>query len=78
VSTPKHFGTYAASKHVFVHRGMKTPVLNAGGYGVVQTEKEFDDLLDAVEAEWEQTPDAYMEFFVFTARKPGEPEERSV
>jgi hypothetical protein len=57
---------------------MKTPVLNAGGYGVVQTEKEFDDLLDAVEAEWEQTPDAYMEFFVFTARKPGEPEERSV
>jgi hypothetical protein len=57
---------------------MKTPILQAGGYGVVQSEKEFDDLLDAVEAEWEQTPDAYMEFFVFTARKPEELEEQQL
>jgi hypothetical protein len=36
----------------------------------VRFEKEFDQLLDAVQTEWVQSPVAYMKFLILTARKP--------
>jgi hypothetical protein len=48
---------------------MKTPILKAGGFGFLSSEKEFDELVDSVEAEFEATPDATQDFFVFTALK---------
>ncbi|KIJ40420.1 hypothetical protein M422DRAFT_173752 [Sphaerobolus stellatus SS14] len=53
-----------------VFRGMKTPVLKMGGLGFVQSEAEFDRLLDEVEVEWDATPGSEIEFFIFTAQKP--------
>ncbi|THG96862.1 hypothetical protein EW026_g5044 [Hermanssonia centrifuga] len=53
-----------------VFRGMKTPILNAGGLGFVQTEGEFDSLLDAVEQEWDETSGAEIKFSVIYATKP--------
>ncbi|KAJ7499603.1 S-adenosyl-L-methionine-dependent methyltransferase [Mycena latifolia] len=58
-----------------VLRGIKTLVLNAGGYGYVTSEEEYDGLLDGIQREWDETPTAEnpgvkMEFFIFWARKP--------
>jgi SAM-dependent methyltransferase len=50
-------------------RGKKTPILKAGGFGFISSEKEFDELVDSVEAEFEANMDASQDFFVFTARK---------
>jgi hypothetical protein len=49
---------------------MKPPIFQADGYGFVRFAKEFDQLLDAVETEWVQSPDAYMELLICTARRP--------
>ena len=51
-------------------RGLKTPILKAGGFGYVHSEEEYDAKLGAVEREWEAMPEAHIEYFVFTAKKP--------
>ncbi|KAF7330973.1 S-adenosyl-L-methionine-dependent methyltransferase [Mycena venus] len=53
-----------------VLRGMKTPILKAGGFGYVGSEEEFDRLLEGVEKEWDEIPGAQKEFVIFWARKP--------
>ncbi|KAJ7699653.1 S-adenosyl-L-methionine-dependent methyltransferase [Mycena rosella] len=53
-----------------VFRGIKTPVLNAGGYGHVTSGEEYDALLDGVEREWDENPGTHQEFIVIWARKP--------
>jgi hypothetical protein len=35
-------------------RGLKTPVLRNGGLGIVQNEKEYDNLMDEMEEEWKR------------------------
>ncbi|KAJ7709595.1 S-adenosyl-L-methionine-dependent methyltransferase [Mycena rosella] len=56
--------------HVGVFRGIKTPVLEAGGYGLVNSEAEYDELLDGLEREWDEIPGTDKEFIIFWARKP--------
>ncbi|KAJ7267775.1 S-adenosyl-L-methionine-dependent methyltransferase [Mycena rebaudengoi] len=61
--------------HLGVLRGLKTPILNAGGYGYVTSEAEYDALLDGVEREWDESPTTdnpgtHREFITFWARKP--------
>ncbi|KAH9934326.1 uncharacterized protein B0H18DRAFT_1082848 [Fomitopsis serialis] len=63
-------GVGARNNFIGVFRGMKTPILNAGGLGVVDSEAEFDSLLDGVEMEWNETVGAEIRFYVFSAQKP--------
>ncbi|TFK38141.1 S-adenosyl-L-methionine-dependent methyltransferase, partial [Crucibulum laeve] len=52
-----------------VWKGQKTPFLNAGGFGYVQSEEEFDQRLQEVEQEWDDTPGSTLKFFMFYAQK---------
>ncbi|PSR73743.1 hypothetical protein PHLCEN_2v10433 [Hermanssonia centrifuga] len=63
-------GIDSRDNFIGVFRGMKTPILNAGGLGFVQTEGEFDSLLDAVEQEWDETSGAEIKFSIIYATKP--------
>ncbi|KAJ7940349.1 S-adenosyl-L-methionine-dependent methyltransferase [Mycena leptocephala] len=63
-------GVANATNHVGVLRGFKTPVLEAGGFGYVTSEAEYDELLNGLEKEWDEIPGSEMQFFVFWARKP--------
>ncbi|KAJ6516921.1 S-adenosyl-L-methionine-dependent methyltransferase [Mycena vitilis] len=57
--------------NVGVFRGIKTPILQAGGYGIVATESEYDALVEGLEKEWDEIiPRTKKEFVVFWARKP--------
>lgn len=48
---------------------MRDSVLLDGGYGVVSSPEEFDELLDRVMAEWE-TNECYAIYYTITARRP--------
>ncbi|KAH8826791.1 S-adenosyl-L-methionine-dependent methyltransferase [Flagelloscypha sp. PMI_526] len=50
--------------------GMKIPILKSGGFGVVKTEADFDELVKEIQAEYETMDDGGMEFEYFVARKP--------
>ncbi|KAJ7362556.1 S-adenosyl-L-methionine-dependent methyltransferase [Mycena albidolilacea] len=63
-------GVANATTNVGVFRGIKTPVLEAGGYGKVTTESEYDALVEGLEKEWEEIPGTKKEFVMFWARKP--------
>ncbi|KAH9934364.1 S-adenosyl-L-methionine-dependent methyltransferase [Fomitopsis serialis] len=63
-------GIDARNNFLGVFRGMKTPILNGGGYGFVASETEFDALLDEVEREMDETPGAEIKFYIICARKP--------
>ncbi|KAJ7074792.1 S-adenosyl-L-methionine-dependent methyltransferase [Mycena amicta] len=63
-------GTAMKTNHVGILRGIKTPVLQAGGFGVVSSEAEYDALIEGLEREWDDVPGAEKEFIVFWARKP--------
>ncbi|KAF8174321.1 S-adenosyl-L-methionine-dependent methyltransferase [Mycena galopus ATCC 62051] len=63
-------GIAAAINHAAMFRGTKTPVLQAGGYGKVATESEFDALMDGMEKEWDEIPGTQSEYITFWARKP--------
>ncbi|KAJ7347582.1 S-adenosyl-L-methionine-dependent methyltransferase [Mycena albidolilacea] len=63
-------GVANATTNIGVFRGIKTPVLEAGGYGKVTTEAEYDALVEGLEREWEEIPGTKKEFVTFWARKP--------
>ncbi|KAJ7715573.1 S-adenosyl-L-methionine-dependent methyltransferase [Mycena maculata] len=56
--------------HRGVFNGMKTPVLEAGGFGYVSSEAEYDELVECLEKEWDEVPGAEKEFIILWARKP--------
>ncbi|KAJ7775145.1 S-adenosyl-L-methionine-dependent methyltransferase [Mycena metata] len=56
--------------HIGVLRGIKTPVLQAGGFGYVSSEAEYDALLEGLEKEWDEIPGTEKELIIFWARKP--------
>lgn len=64
------YGTDVRNNYSGAFRATKTPTLNAGGFGYVKTEEEFDRLLDEVVQEWDDTEDAGVIFHIFYARKP--------
>ncbi|KAJ7157009.1 S-adenosyl-L-methionine-dependent methyltransferase [Mycena crocata] len=56
--------------HVAIFRGLKTPILNAGGFGYVNSETQYDKLVEGLEREWDEVPGTEKEFVIFWARKP--------
>ncbi|KAJ7574876.1 S-adenosyl-L-methionine-dependent methyltransferase [Mycena floridula] len=63
-------GIIHRDNHLGVLRGIKTPVLQAGGFGVVSSEAEYDALLEGTEKEWDEIPGTGLKFTIFWARKP--------
>lgn len=55
-----------------VWKGMKTPILNMGGFGVVESEMEFDKLMNDVEKEYDDTPGSEIHWVFTYAQKPYE------
>lgn len=53
-----------------VWRGMKTPILHMGGFGLVDSETEFDQLMDDIEAEYDETPGSEVHWVFTCAQKP--------
>ncbi|KAJ6536165.1 S-adenosyl-L-methionine-dependent methyltransferase [Mycena capillaripes] len=64
-------GALNAINYIGVFQGLKTPILEAGGYGVVTTESEYDALVEGVEKEYDEGVGSMRQFFIFWARKPG-------
>lgn len=62
-------GLKAAACRIGAFRGMRDSVLLDGGYGIVSSPEEFDELLDGVMAEWE-TNECYATYYNITARRP--------
>ena len=62
-------GANGAANFIGVFRAMKTPILKSGGLGFVRSEEEFDQLLDKVEREWDESPGAEIKFYIFYAQK---------
>ncbi|KAF9060628.1 hypothetical protein BDP27DRAFT_1236515 [Rhodocollybia butyracea] len=50
--------------------GMKTPVLTSGGFGIISSEEEFDELLEGCLKEWNESDKAYTTYYTIVARKP--------
>ncbi|KAJ3898835.1 hypothetical protein F5879DRAFT_576726 [Lentinula edodes] len=50
--------------------GMKGPVIEAGGYGAVDTVEEYEALVQGTEVELKNSKEAYTTFFAILARKP--------
>ena len=49
---------------------MKTAILQGGGFGFVSSEKEFDDLMLALEKEWNEVESAGFDFKIIYGQKP--------
>ncbi|KAF7351664.1 S-adenosyl-L-methionine-dependent methyltransferase [Mycena sanguinolenta] len=63
-------GIANAINHGGVLRGFKTPILEAGGYGKIASEAEYDALIEGQAKEWDDIPGLKREFYIFCARKP--------
>lgn len=57
---------------VSIFRGIKDPVLEGGGFGVVGGSEEFDELLENVEKEINETRGAAAWYTIVYAQKPVE------
>ncbi|KIK52161.1 hypothetical protein GYMLUDRAFT_50042 [Collybiopsis luxurians FD-317 M1] len=52
-------------------RALKRTIMNAGGYGIVRTEQEYEELVRGSELEWiTHSDEAYVYIYTFYARKP--------
>ncbi|KAF7777622.1 hypothetical protein Agabi119p4_3694 [Agaricus bisporus var. burnettii] len=51
-------------------QAFKTPILRGGGYGVIRSEAEYDELLEEIEKEVDMTPGSTTLWTMFWARKP--------
>ncbi|KAJ7164311.1 S-adenosyl-L-methionine-dependent methyltransferase [Mycena filopes] len=56
--------------HLGAMRGLKTPILEAGGFGYVRSDAEYEALLAGVEKEWEEVPGTELKMIIFWAHKP--------
>ncbi|KAI0309179.1 S-adenosyl-L-methionine-dependent methyltransferase [Amylostereum chailletii] len=63
-------GCEVRDNFIGVYRGMKTPMLKAGCFGVLNSEEELDDLYDSVVKEWDGTEGCEMAFLTLCAQKP--------
>lgn len=55
-----------------IMRGIKTPILKGGGYGIVGSEAEYDELVEEVSGELDDTPGSKTLWTMFWAQKPVE------
>ncbi|KIK57593.1 hypothetical protein GYMLUDRAFT_246934 [Collybiopsis luxurians FD-317 M1] len=53
-----------------VWKGMKQPLMNAGGCSLVRTEEEYEELLEGATREWDDSNEAGTTFYTILARKP--------
>lgn len=53
-----------------VWRAIKELVMKENGLGFVETGEEYEDVVDDFERRMEETPESYLEYWVFTAQKP--------
>ncbi|KAJ7574879.1 S-adenosyl-L-methionine-dependent methyltransferase [Mycena floridula] len=63
-------GIQNRDNHIGIFRGQKTPILEAGGFGFISTEVEYDELVAGMEKEWDEVPGTSQAFYIFWARKP--------
>ncbi|KAF7322474.1 hypothetical protein HMN09_00025800 [Mycena chlorophos] len=64
-------GVAMKKNYLQVLQGMKTPILQAGGFGIVSSEAEFEALVEGLGHEWEvPRVEKDFEFFVYWAQKP--------
>lgn len=63
-------GEQARDNFIGVWRAQKTPMLKLGGFGIVNSEAEYDQLVSDVEDEWNSNTSSHMEVYVFIAQKP--------
>ncbi|KAJ7657246.1 S-adenosyl-L-methionine-dependent methyltransferase [Mycena polygramma] len=62
-------GAVNAMNYVGVFEGLKTPILNAGGYGMISIESEYDALVEGIKKEYAADLAAKREFYIYLARK---------
>ena len=65
------FGEMGAQNHETVYRNMKKALLKERGLGLVDSEEEYDALVDQVVKEWHEVGAHYI-WHLITARKPEE------
>lgn len=53
-----------------VLEGLKTPILRKGGYGIIESETEYDALLKEISEELDNTPGSVAKWTMFWAQKP--------
>lgn len=51
-------------------RGLKTPILKGGGYGIIKTEAEYDELVEEIRNEMDNIPGSGTVWTMFWAQKP--------
>lgn len=51
-------------------KGMKKPMLAKGGYGIIKTAEQYDELLEGCLMEWMDSQDAHTTYYTIIARKP--------
>ncbi|KAJ3860468.1 hypothetical protein EV359DRAFT_85288 [Lentinula novae-zelandiae] len=51
-------------------KAMKEPVLKGGGYGLVKTGEEYDELLQGCGGEWDNSDKAHTTYYAIFAQKP--------
>ncbi|KIK66784.1 hypothetical protein GYMLUDRAFT_218232 [Collybiopsis luxurians FD-317 M1] len=61
---------FRSDEWVVLWKAMKAPVLNAGGFGYVQTEEEYEELLQESVQEWDSSSGASAAYYTILARKP--------
>ncbi|TFK39578.1 hypothetical protein BDQ12DRAFT_650134 [Crucibulum laeve] len=64
------YGVAHRKNLIEVWRGMKAPILKAGGFGFVNSEQEFDQLMADLETEWDDTPGSAFTYITWCAQKP--------
>ncbi|KIK66229.1 hypothetical protein GYMLUDRAFT_157904 [Collybiopsis luxurians FD-317 M1] len=61
---------YSSEEYRDAWKGMQQPALDSGGYGVVRTGEEFEELLEGSTREWNNSNEARCTFYTILARKP--------
>lgn len=62
-------GTEQRDNIAAVYSTMRGPIFEAGGFGLVSSEQEYDDLLDGLTKEWDDGPDVFEDWTVVYAQK---------
>lgn len=62
-------GRDASDSFIGAFVGMKSPILHAGGFGIVSSETEFDELIEATRKEWDTFEGAHIEIVVVYGQK---------
>lgn len=62
-------GVDGAHNQADVFRSLKGQIVSAGGFGVVKSEEDYDELMDGVEREWDEIEGYAIEFHIIYAQR---------